>query len=70
MPNVFVEKDKKQGDFKAMQNGRVITRGETQKDTGDLAHKLRPSDTILAERQRETSKGSPDKWRHLYGPQK
>jgi hypothetical protein len=70
MPNVYIEKDEERGDYKALQNGRVISRGPTQGQAGETAHDLRPNDTILAERVRDTPEGVRDKWRHLHGPKR
>lgn len=68
MSNVFIEAT--EDGYRAIQNKQVITTGKTQKVTGEKAHNLRPNDTVLAERQITTSKGKPDKWRHLHGPKK
>jgi hypothetical protein len=66
MSNVFIESDDE--GYKAIQNRKVIARGNTQLETGEKAHDMRPNDTILAERQRHTDEGSPDKWRRMFGP--
>ena len=70
MSNVFIEYDPDKDDYKAIQNKRVIARGPTQLETGETAHDLRPNDTILAERQRQTDEGDPDKWRRMFGPKR
>jgi len=71
MANVFVEPDKQNGGYKATQAGRVIVRGETQAETGEKAHDLRPRDSVLAGRVRLVDDAPhPDKWRHLFGPKR
>ncbi len=71
MANVFVEPDKQNGGYKATQNGRVIARGETQRETGEKGHNIRPNDPILAGRVRLIEdEPHPDKWRHLFGPKR
>jgi len=71
MANVFVEPDKQNGGYKAMQKGRVIARGDTQKEAGEKSHDIRPHDTILAGRVRlDEGVPHPDKWRHLFAPKR
>jgi hypothetical protein len=71
MANVIVEPDKERGGYSALQNGKVVVRGYTQKDTGDRAHDLRPNDTIEAARVRRTKEGIPDEFRRrLHGPKR
>jgi hypothetical protein len=64
MSNVFVERQD-DGSYAAIQNKRVIARGETQAETIDKAQKKRPEDPVLAERVRMTTGGSRDKWRRV-----
>lgn len=68
MANVIVEPDKDEGGYRAMQRGKVIVRGETQKETGERAHELRPNDTIEAARVRDTGEGIRDEFRLLHRP--
>jgi len=71
MANVFVEPDKTKGGYKATQNGNVIARAETQLETGEKAHNLRPNDPVLAGRVRYVAnEPHPDKWRHMFGPKR
>jgi hypothetical protein len=65
MTNIFVER-KKNGTYVATQNGRTIATGDTQAEAGSRAHRKKPDDPILAERQRDTDVGTRDKWRRLY----
>lgn len=69
MPNVIVEPEKG-GTFAAIQNKRVIARGDTQLDVGEKAHDLRPNDHVVAARVRETEDAGPDKFRHMFGPKR
>jgi hypothetical protein len=67
MSNIYIEQ-KADGSYRAIQNKQTIATGSTQADTAMRAHWQRPADPILAERVRETSVGSPDKWRRFYPP--
>lgn len=69
MPNVIVEPEEG-GTFAAIQNKRVIARGDTQLATGEKAHDLRPNDHVVAARVRTREDGSPDKFRHMFGPKR
>jgi len=64
MSNVFVER-KGDGTYAAIQDKKVIARGDTQAETIDKARDKRPHDSILAERVRDTDVGSRDKWRRV-----
>lgn len=64
MSNVFVER-KDDGTYVATQDKKVIARGDTQAETIDKAQDKRPDDPILAERVRNTTGGSRDKWRRV-----
>jgi hypothetical protein len=64
MSDIFVEQ--RDGAYVALQNHRVIARGDTQAATADRAHKLRPSDPVFVERVRMTKGGSRDQWRRVY----
>jgi hypothetical protein len=64
MSKIYVEK--RGTGFVAIQDKKVIAQGDTQEATASAAHRLRPDDPILGERQRFTKVGSPDKWRRLY----
>lgn len=64
MSNVFVER-KDDGTYAAIQDKKVIARGDTQAQTIDKAQAKRPDDPILAERVRMTTGGSRDKWRRV-----
>lgn len=64
MSTVFIERQKQE--YVAIQKKQIIARGDTQAETASKAHKMRPDDPILGERQRETNKGSRDKWRRMY----
>jgi len=62
MSNVFVERE---GDkYVAIQNKQIIAVGRTQGQVIDRAQNIRPHDTVLAERVRNTKNGSRDKWRN------
>ncbi len=69
MPNVIVEPEE-DGTFAAIQNKRVIARGNTQLAAAEKAHEIRPQDTVVAARVRTTSEGEPDKFRHMFGPRR
>jgi hypothetical protein len=69
MGNIIVEPEE-DGGYAALKNGKVVVRGATQKQTGDKAHDLRPSDTIEAARVRTTDDGIPDEFRKLHGPKR
>ncbi len=62
MTIIFVEQ-KDDGTYKATQNKRVIATGETQAEAIAKAHKAKLEDPVLAERIRNTTQGSPEKWR-------
>ncbi len=64
MSNVFVER-KDDGTYAAIQDKKVIARGDTQAETIDKVREKKPDDSILAERVRNTDVGSRDKWRHV-----
>jgi hypothetical protein len=66
MSNVYVERVMLDGTYRAIQNKVVIATGKTQQETADKAHRLRSQDAIFVERVRNTSVGSPDKWRRVY----
>ena len=69
MSNVYIEWKKKQEEFEATQNGRVIGTGDTQEEAIDQARRNRRNDEdpMLAERQRiRDGKPHPDKWRRVY----
>lgn len=69
MPNVIVDPEE-HGTFAAIQNKRVIARGETQLEAGAKAHDLRPNDHVVAARVRTTEDKGPDKFRHMFGPKR
>ena len=64
MSNIFVEREN--GNYVALQNKRVIASGKTQAEAALNAHRKRPDDPVLAERIRNTNRGSRDKWRRMY----
>jgi hypothetical protein len=63
--NIYVERE---GDRKyvATQNKRTIATGSTQGETVARARRREPDDPVLAERVRDTKRGSRDKWRRVY----
>jgi hypothetical protein len=63
---VFVER-KNDGTYRALLNHRTIATGDTQDQTARRVRRDRPDAIIFVERVRETSGGSPDKWRRWYG---
>jgi hypothetical protein len=65
MSNIYVERED-DGKYVAFQNKRIIATGDTQAETADRAHEIRPDDPVLGERQRMTKGGSRDKWRRIY----
>lgn len=65
MSNIFVEREG-DGTYVASQNKRAIARGATQEEAAARAHRKRPDDLVLAERVRDTKRGSRDKWRGIY----
>jgi hypothetical protein len=69
MPNVIVEPEEG-GTFAAIQNRRVIARGNTQLKAGEKAHEIRPNDHVVAARVRTIADGEPDKFRHMFGPKR
>ena len=64
MSNVFIEREK--DEYVAIQKKQIIARGDTQAETAAKAHKISPDDPVLAERVRNTNRGSRDKWRRMY----
>jgi len=67
--NVIVEPEEN-GTFAAIQNKRVIARGDTQLAAGEKAHDLRPNDHVIAARVRARDDGGPDRFRHMFGPKR
>jgi hypothetical protein len=65
MSDIFVEQ-KNDGTYVATQNKRVIAKGETQAQAITRARRVEPNDPVLAERVRNTKRGSRDKWRRAY----
>lgn len=65
MSNIYVEREE-DGTYTATQNHRTIATGDTQRETIDRARRVEPDDPVLAERQRYTEGGKPDKWRRVY----
>ena len=65
MANIYVERQR-DGTYDATQKGRVIARGDTQRQAVDRARRKRPDDPCLAERVRDTERGRRDKWRRVY----
>jgi hypothetical protein len=65
LSNIFVEREANKK-YVATQNKRVIASGKTQAEAGSKAHKKKPNDPVLAERVRNTDRGSRDKWRRMY----
>jgi hypothetical protein len=65
MSNIYVEREA-DGTYTASQNKRTIARGETQEEAAARARSRRPDDPELAERVRDTNRGSRDKWRRIY----
>jgi hypothetical protein len=63
MSNVYVEREEPKK-YRAIQNKRVIATGRTQAEAAAKARARRPSDPILLERVRDTTRGGRDKWRH------
>jgi hypothetical protein len=68
MSNIYLERKKREGGWKATQNGITIAEGDTQVETGTAARRVSPDDPILAERVEYTKRGKPDKWRRFYPP--
>jgi hypothetical protein len=64
MSNIYVEREQEK--YVALQNKKVIATGDTQAEAAARAHRKHPEDPILAERVRDTSRGSRDKWRRIY----
>jgi hypothetical protein len=64
MSNIFVERE--DDGYVARQNKRVIAKGDTQAETIARARRAEPDDPVLAERVRDTTRGSRDKWRRVY----
>jgi hypothetical protein len=65
MSNIHVERED-DGSYTATQNHRTIATGDTQREAIDNARDAKPDDPVLAERQRFTEEGKPDKWRRVY----
>lgn len=65
MSNIYVEQEK-DGTYAATQNGKVMAKGDTQRQTIDRARRASPDDPVLAERVRDTKVGGRDKWRRVY----
>jgi len=68
MSNIYLERKKREGGWKATQNGVIIAEGETRADAGIAARRHSPDDPILTERVEYTKRGKPDKWRRFYPP--
>jgi hypothetical protein len=65
MSNIYVEREE-DGTYVATQNKRVIAKGDTQAQAVARARRKEPDDPVLAERVRDTKRGSRDKWRRVY----
>jgi hypothetical protein len=65
MSDIYVERED-DGTYVATQKHRTIATGKRQRETIDRARRIKPDDPVLAERQRYTEKGKPDKWRRVY----
>jgi hypothetical protein len=52
--------------FVALLKGRIVARGDTQKECGKHAHEQRPADNIRAARVRDTEYGNRDQFRTLH----
>jgi hypothetical protein len=65
MSNIYVEREE-DGTYVATQNKRVIASGDTQAQAVARARRKEPDDPVLAERVRDTKRGSRDKWRRVY----
>lgn len=65
MSNIFVERAASKR-YVATQNKRVIASGKTQGEAASKAHREKPDDPVLAERVRNTDRGSRDKWGRMY----
>jgi hypothetical protein len=68
MANIIVEPE--EDGYAAIKKGKVVVRGQTQKEAGDRAHELRPNDTIEAARVRTTEDRKPDEFRLLHRPKR
>lgn len=66
MENSIKVEQKHDGTYAASHNGRVIAKGETQRETIDRARRVEPDPPVLAERVRDTDRGRRDKWRRVY----
>jgi hypothetical protein len=66
MSNIYLERNRREGGWKARQNGEVIAEGHTQNGAGLAARRVNADDPILAERVEYTNRGKPDKWRRFY----
>ena len=65
MSNIYIEQQPDHT-YRATQNKRVIATGDTQAETVVRARRRSPEDPVLAERVRDTKRGSRDKWRRVY----
>ncbi len=65
MSNIYVEREE-DGTYVATQKKREVASGDTQAQTVARAHRKKPNDPVLAERVRDTKRGSRDKWRRVY----
>jgi hypothetical protein len=65
MSNIYVEREEDRT-YVATQNKRVIASGDTQAQAVARARRKKPDDPVLAERVRDTKRGSRDKWRRVY----
>jgi hypothetical protein len=65
MSNIYVEREE-DGTYVATQNKRVIASGDTQAQAVARARRKEPDGPVLAERVRDTKRGSRDKWRRVY----
>ena len=66
MSNIYLERKKRDGGWRARQNKEIIAEGDTQNDVGIAARRVSPDDPILAERVEYTKRGKPDRWRRFY----
>ena len=66
MSNIYLSKNRRDGVWKARQDGEVIAEADTQNDVGLAARRVSPDDPILTERVEYTDRGKPDKWRRFY----
>lgn len=66
MSNIYLERKRREGGWRARQNGEVIAEADTQNGAGIAARRVNSDDPILAERVEYTKRGKPDKWRRFY----